>query len=91
MDAPDGGVLILSDRAHSGWSVLVDGRPVPWLVADGVLMAVPIPPGSRTVTTEFRQPFVRPALAVSLVAVVGIVLAFLQDVRRPRSSRVPPS
>lgn len=85
VDAPDGGLLIVSDRAHSGWNVAIDSSPTPWLVADGVLMAVPVPPGSRTVTMEFRQPFVRAALGVSLLAVAGIAFALLSGVRRPRS------
>lgn len=85
VDAPDGGVLIVSDRAHSGWNIAIDSRPASWLVADGVLMAVSVPPGSRTVVMEFRQPFVRAALGVSLLAVAGIAFALLSGVRRPRS------
>jgi hypothetical protein len=85
VDAPDGGVLIVGDRAHSGWKVMIDGRNAPWQVADAVLIAVPVPPGSRSVTLEFRQPFVRPALGVSLLAAGGIAFALLIGVRRPRS------
>jgi hypothetical protein len=89
--APDGGVLIVGDRAHSGWKVAIDGRDTPWQVADAVLMGVPVPPGSRTVTLEFRQPFVRPALGVSLLATGGIAFALLIGVRRRRSSPFGPS
>ena len=77
VDAPDGGVLVIGDRAHSGWDVSIDGRAVPWQVADAVLIGVAVPPGSRTVTLQFRQPSVRPALGLSLLAVCGIAFASL--------------
>ena len=82
VDAPDGGVLVIGDRAHSGWDVSIDGRPVPWQVADAVLIGVSVPPGSRTVTMRFRQPSVRPALGLTLLAVCGIAFASLRLVRR---------
>ena len=85
VEAPDGGVLIVGDRAHSGWDVAIDGRPVPWQVADAVLIGVAVPPGSRTVSLQFRQPSVRPALGLSLLAACGIAFASLLRVRRPRS------
>ena len=85
VEAPDGGLLVLGDRAHSGWKVAVDGRETPWQVANAVLMAVSVPPGSRTVTLEFSQPFVRPALGVSILASAGIAFALLFGVRRPSS------
>ncbi len=85
VDAPEGGTLIVGERAHSGWNAYIDGRRAPWQVANGVLMAVAVPPGSRIVTLEFRQPAVRPALGLSLLAVVGIAFALLPAVRRPRS------
>ena len=86
VDAPDGGVLVVGDRAHSGWDVSIDGRAVPWQVADAVLIGVSVPPGSRTVTMQFRQPFVRPALGVSLLAVCGIAFASVWRVRRMQPS-----
>lgn len=85
VDAPQGGVLIVADRAHRGWGVTIDGRAVPWTVANAVLIGIPVPPGSRTVNLAFHQPFVRPALGLSLVSVAGIAFAFLVGVRRPRS------
>lgn len=89
VDAPDGGVLVIGDRAHSGWEVSIDGRAVPWQVADAVLIGVAVPPGSRTVTMRFRQPSVRPALGLTLLTVCGIAFASLRLVRRTRSSPAP--
>lgn len=85
VDAPDGGVLIVSERPHRGWDVAIDGRDVRWTVANAVLMGIPVPPGSRIVSLTYRQPFVRPALGVSLLFVAGITFALLTVVRRPRT------
>jgi hypothetical protein len=85
VEAPGGGVLVVADRAHRGWDVRIDGRAVPHHVANAVLIGIPVPPGSRIITLRFSQPFVRPALGVSLMAVVGIAFACLLHVRRSRS------
>lgn len=85
VDAPDGGVLIVAERPHRGWGVTIDGRAVPWSVANAVLIGIPVPAGSRTVVLRFRQPFVRPALGISLLSLAGIAFALLTAVRRPRS------
>ena len=93
VEAPDGGVLILGERAHSGWRVEIDGRPAPWLVANSVLMAVQVPPGARVVTATFEQPWLRPALGLSAAAFVGIVFAAVFSARRhvvARSLEAPP-
>ncbi len=82
VDAPDGGVLLVGDRAHHGWNVRIDGRPATWTRADGVLMAVSVPPGATRVSLEFRQPLVRQSLAVSIASLIGIVFALLMGVRR---------
>lgn len=82
VEAPAGGVLILGERAHTGWMVEIDGRPVPWQVANAVLMAVDVPPGSRTVQLTFEQPLLRPSLGITCLALVGIVFALLWTGRR---------
>lgn len=85
VDAPDGGVLLVAERENPGWAARIDDRPAAWQVANGVLMAVAVPPGSRTVTLTYTQPFVRPALGLSLIALVGIAFASLLSARRPRT------
>lgn len=84
VDAPDGGFLVVGDRAHAGWDVSIDGRAVPWQVADAVLIGIEVPPGARTITLQFRQPFLRPALGLSLLAVSGIAFALMTGIRRAR-------
>jgi hypothetical protein len=85
VDAPDGGVLIVGERAHAGWSVTVDGRPVPWQLADAVLIGVALPSGTREVVLTYFQPFVRPSLGLTLLALVGIAFASAVSVRRRRN------
>ena len=86
VEAPDGGVLVVGERAHAGWAVAIDGRAVPWQVADAVLIGVAVPPGSRTITLEFRQPAVRPAAGLTLLSLAGITFAYVLRVRRTRSA-----
>jgi hypothetical protein len=86
VEAPDGGVLVVGERAHPGWAVAIDGRAVPWQVADAVLIGVAVPPGSRTITLEFRQPAVRPAAGLTLLSLAGIAFAYVLRVRRTRSA-----
>ena len=82
LDAPDGGVLIVGERAHRGWTVTIDGRAVPWQVANAVLIGVAVPPGSRTLILSFSQPILRLSLGISLLTVVGITFASVLAVRR---------
>jgi uncharacterized membrane protein YfhO len=84
VEAPDGGVLVLRERAHAGWHVQIDGRETPVTVANAVLMAVAVPPGSRTVVAEFRQPLLRPSIGITCLAAAGIALAFILERRRVR-------
>nr|MBA2354355.1 hypothetical protein [Acidobacteriota bacterium] len=82
LDAPDGGVLIVGERAHREWTATIDGRAVPWQVSNAVLIGVAVPPGSRTLILSFSQPILRLSLGISLLAVVGITFASLLTVRR---------
>lgn len=86
LEAPDGGILILAERAHQGWKATIDGRDVPWQVANAVLIGVEVPPGSRTLTLTFFQPALRPSLVLSLLAVAGITFASVLIVRRRRTA-----
>lgn len=84
VEAPEGGALVVSERAHAGWHVEIDGRPVPWHVADGILIGVNVPPGSRVVSLTYRQPWTRTAVALSLVSTFGIAFACWGSVMRAR-------
>ncbi|MBL8139606.1 MAG: YfhO family protein [Acidobacteria bacterium] len=75
VDAPDGGLLVVSERFHTRWSATVDGIETPILPANHLLLAVALPPGARDVVLEFRDPTRRPAEVVTILALAGIVLA----------------
>lgn len=82
VDAPDGGVLIIGERAHDGWRVRIDGQESEWQTADGVLMAVTVPARAHLVSIEYTQPFLRPFLGLSCLAFAGIVFALVLSSRR---------
>jgi hypothetical protein len=86
VDAPDGGVLVVGERAAPGWTATIDGRRVPLVRADSVIMALGVPPGSQRVVLSFEQPALREAAAVSAVGVVAAIVLMVSagPRRRPR-------
>lgn len=86
VDAPDGGVLVVSERFASGWRAEADGRPLAVTRANSVLLAVGVPAATRQVRLVYRSPTLRPALAVSALTLSGISLALFVTARR-RSAR----
>lgn len=84
VEAGQGGVLIVAERADTGWDVTIDGRAARWQTANAILMAVEVPAGARVVTFEFRHPLLRPALGLSCLALAGIVFALVVSGRRRR-------
>jgi hypothetical protein len=83
VDAPEGGILVVSDRYDPGWRAEADGRPIALARADAVLMATAVPPGTRVVTLAFDSPTLVPSAAISTIALGGIALAALIRRRRP--------
>jgi hypothetical protein len=83
VEAPQGGVMVVSERFFEGWTAEADGRSLDLVRADAVLMAVGVPPGTTTITLSFRSPARQPALVISLTALVGIALAGLGGGRAP--------
>jgi hypothetical protein len=84
VEADEGGVLLVSERAHAGWTATIDGRPATWQPANAVIMAVDVPAGAREVVLAYEQPLLRPAIGISLIGCAGIVLASLLHNRRRR-------
>jgi hypothetical protein len=86
VEAPAGGVLVVSERARSGWTAVVDGRPAPLAVANAVLMAVPVPRGSREIVLRYVQPAVRRSAALSGVAIACALLVLVGTARSAHTS-----
>lgn len=73
LDAPAGGWLVVSEAFAPGWRATVDGLAAPVLRADGGIQAVPLGPGSRSVTLTFRPWSV---VAGAWISALGVVAAF---------------
>ena len=79
------GQLVLLDTFYPGWSASVDGRDVPIRAANGVFRAVAVPAGAREVRFSYRPGSVVAGAAISLAALLTIVLlAFVRPRLRTR-------
>lgn len=74
----DGDLLaVVSERYHRDWTARVDGRKVPLLEANGLIMAVPVPAGEHVVELKYRPVSYRVGLgaaACALLACLGLLL-----------------
>ena len=50
------GWLVVSEAYHPDWTVTVDGKPAEVRRAEAALLSVFVPPGSREVIFQFKQP-----------------------------------
>jgi len=71
---PDSTLLVLTDTAYPGWTATVDGRRVPIVRANWHFRGVYLPPGDHVVRFDYRPRGIVPAAAVSLVALILLVL-----------------
>ena len=85
--ADSAALLMLSEVWDPGWSATVDGTPAPVLLADHVLRAVPIPPGSHTVALRYTPPLLPLGLAITSTTVVVLASAALWSGWRRRKER----
>ncbi len=93
VDAPDEGLLVISETWSPGWQAWVDGRPVRLYGANGMLQAVPVPPGEHRVDLRYRPWSVVLGGTVSAITLLGMSLWALLAVRsRPGAPRdaLPP-
>jgi hypothetical protein len=70
------GWLVLTDAWYPGWRATVDGQPVEITRADILFRAVPVPPGLHRVEFEFAPASCWLGAAISLVTLLGGILAF---------------
>jgi hypothetical protein len=75
VDAPSGGLLVIRERFHRGWSLRAGSAEIPLVRADSVLMAALVPPGTRQLELAFTHPAFWPSLFVAGLALAGTVLA----------------
>lgn len=72
---PADGALVLFDAFASGWQATIDRRTVPLLIADSCFRAVRVAAGSHRVGFDYSPPGLLPALALSVLGALGIVLS----------------
>jgi hypothetical protein len=85
VEACDESYLVVSDSHYPGWSATVDGATKPIDRADFALRAVRVPAGTHTVRFEYAPLSFRLGLAVSLLALAGLVTSLFSLRRRPPS------
>ncbi len=87
VDSIADGLLVLSQVRYPGWRARVDGREVPILAADHVLMAVPVGGGSHRIEVTYDPGTFRLGLIVSggaALAIVGFLIGVF--ITRSRAS-----
>ncbi|MFL5350262.1 MAG: YfhO family protein [Hyalangium sp.] len=84
VEACDESYLVVSDSHYPGWRATVDGATTPIHRADFALRAVRIPAGPHTVRFDYSPLSFRVGLALSLLALSGLVTSIFAT-RRSRT------
>ncbi|MCR5887763.1 YfhO family protein [Hymenobacter sp. J193] len=86
----DGFVVFSEIYYKDGWNAFIDGKPAPYVRANYVLRAMPVPAGQHTIEFRFEPTSYSVGNTVSLVASILLILALLGTVvyalrRRPET------
>jgi hypothetical protein len=76
-DATAAAYAVVSSTPARGWSVTVDDREAPWLVADVLRRAVAAPRGEHRIAWRYHAPGLRPALVIAALGLVLLVASWL--------------
>jgi hypothetical protein len=79
--------LVLSDTYYPGWTATIDGRPATVLRGDVLFRVVRVPAGDHAVELHFEPSSLKIGLAVSLVCLLCVILAFGISGKSPRRRR----
>jgi hypothetical protein len=84
--------LVVSEDWERGWHATVDGKSVPVLRANGLVIGLAVPRGRHVVQIEFTPPGLRLGALVALCAILALVLAVptvssVQSIRRSGTLR----
>lgn len=74
-DSDSAALLVLAENAYPGWQVTIDGEPADSLVAYTSIRATCVPPGEHTVVWAFRPKIYWIGGAISLLALILVVMA----------------
>jgi|GEM_PF-5359252 len=89
VNAPCGGLLVVSDTYFPGWEAGVNGRTATIYPTDLAFRGIRVPPGRSSVTLRYRPSSFRAGLLVALLGVLGFagVAVGSRCVARRRRSR----
>ena len=77
-DAVQDGFAVFSEIYYkNGWNAYLDGKPVPYVRANYVLRALPVPAGQHTIEFKFEPKEYAIGNTVSLVSSIVLILALL--------------
>jgi arylsulfatase A-like enzyme len=83
-EAPEPGLLVLTDTCYPGWRASVDGAPAPILGANYLFRGVELTPGKHVIEFRFHSPAYRVGAAISAAFLAAVVLLGGCERRRPR-------
>jgi len=84
------GWVVLRVGLDSGWRAMLDGAQVKWYPADGMFMAVEVPPGAHRVVFDYRPKGHGVGLVLAAIGGAGIlVFAFRPPGRRGGATQGP--
>ncbi|MGH7904613.1 MAG: YfhO family protein, partial [Candidatus Dormibacteraceae bacterium] len=81
------GTLVLADAYYPGWTATADGRPVTIRKYAGFLRSVRVPAGTHTVTFQFRPARVIAGVAITLIALLAVLLLAIVPWHRLQAQR----
>jgi uncharacterized membrane protein YfhO len=83
-------MAVITSSALPGWSAAVDDRPVPWVTADAIRRAVPMPAGAHRITWRYRAPGLLLGLVLAGLGIALLVAISLMGGAADRSSDPAP-
>lgn len=87
VSSPDGGRVILTDLAYTGWEAAIDGAPAETIIVDGMYRGVDVPAGRHEIVWKYRPRSVYWGGAISVgTALLLIVFGFFIMVQRRRNA-----
>jgi uncharacterized membrane protein YfhO len=85
------GYVVLLDRFDPNWHATLDGREAPMLRANQLFRAVYADAGRHEIRFYYRQRGLRAGLALSILGLIGLIVAFTLAKDGPQLSRSSPS
>jgi hypothetical protein len=76
-EAPEPGLLVLTDTFYPGWTASVDGTPAPILRANYLFRGVELTPGKHVIEFRFHSPAYRAGAAISAAFLAGLALLWV--------------